>query len=379
MLTAQVSGCKNRSTSSGWILKTMVRCGSKPFRVLVNHSSLLTLFPVLERTGELLFFTSFSAKSSQAIRLQARCYAIGCLICYLEYSPSLQSTLKQCLDKRRSLDSVAFDEIWHNLTRALCNLSRVYCVADALDEMSLGNDSFIKKLADLGQLKPASIKVLMTSRPIPRVEKILRKPYDLQITLGQNLVDHDIAVYVEHRLTETGLPEPTRKNIQHSLISKSQGLFLYTKLMMDDLMGSKEVDVSNTPILQDAVDRLPNGLAAMYTKMLQDHPVRSGVPQKLQLIILQWATRSFRPLRLIEVAAMIDSSTKQINLDVGTKALESSRNTKSVIRTACRPLLEILDGEIVSIIQHSFTEYLIDLDRAVTEHNKYSFPQSTSF
>jgi len=59
----------------------------------------------------------------------------------LIYCPSLQSALNGYLEERRSLESISVDELWHQLETALCNLPRVYCIADALDEMSLGNDS----------------------------------------------------------------------------------------------------------------------------------------------------------------------------------------------------------------------------------------------
>ena len=68
----------------------------------------------------------------------------------LDYSPSLQSKLSDYLDKRRSLDSIGFDELWQELCTAFSNLPRVYCIADALGEMSLGNDLFIEKLAQVG-------------------------------------------------------------------------------------------------------------------------------------------------------------------------------------------------------------------------------------
>lgn len=289
----------------------------------------------------------------------------------LVHSPSLQSHLKDYLDKRRSLDSVAVDELWSLLIKALCNLPRVYCIADALDEMSLGNDIFIEQLVRLGQVKPATVKVFMTSRPVPRIERILKTKSVLQITLGQRLVDRDVAVYIEHRLAKVEAPKDVRKDIQQTLISKSQGLFLYTKLMMDDLLANSTVCISQPASLKDALEKLPNGLAAMYTRMLRDHSVLSGVPQSLQLTILQWVTHSARPLRLLEIAAMVDLLGKQPNSGASMEPFDRPRNTKNIIRTVCGPLLEILDDETVSIIHHSFTEYLTNNE---VENDQLSFP-----
>lgn len=66
----------------------------------------------------------------------------------LNYSPSLQAKLTEYLDNRREFESIAFDEPWHGLTTTLCALPRVYCVADALDEMSLGNDCSLNNWQD---------------------------------------------------------------------------------------------------------------------------------------------------------------------------------------------------------------------------------------
>ncbi len=81
--------------------------------------------------------------------------------------------MNKFINDRRSLESVSFDELWRTLQSTLSLLPRVYCVADALDEMNTGNESFLNSLIKLGHYNPATIKVLMTSRPVPLVKKIL--------------------------------------------------------------------------------------------------------------------------------------------------------------------------------------------------------------
>ncbi|KAF5868696.1 putative ankyrin repeat protein [Botrytis fragariae] len=51
-----------------------------------------------------------------------------------------------------------------------------------------------------------------------------------------------------------------------------------------------------------------------------------------------------------------------------------ARNAKTIVKLACGPLLEIANDETVQIIHHSFTEFLLDSERA--QHNPSgSFPQ----
>ena len=88
--------------------------------------------------------------------------------------------------------------------------------------------------------------------------------------------------------------------------------------------------------------------------MLLDHSLRSRVPQELQLTILRWVTHSSRPLQLLELAGMLDSLCE---------SEQKAKGTKDLVRRACGPLLEILEDETVSVIHHSFTEFLVDVSR----------------
>jgi hypothetical protein len=85
-------------------------------------------------------------------------------------------------------------------------------------------------------------------------------------------------------------------------------------------------------------------LHAMYTSLLRDHAIRSGVPQDIQLLILQWVTHATRPLRLIELAEIISIMYQVVDLT----------SSKHLIRAAAGPLLEILPNETVCVIQPLF-------------------------
>src|ERR1700712_4159870 len=100
--------------------------------------------------------------------------------------------------------------------------------------------------------------------------------------------------------------------------------------------------------------------------MLFDLSLRSQVPQPLQLVILQWVTHSSRPLRLLELATMLDSQNESD---------KARKDTKSVVRAACGPLLEILEDETISVIHHSFTEFLIDPERSARIGTNNTHPQ----
>lgn len=103
----------------------------------------------------------------------------------------------------------------------------------------------------------------------------------------------------------------------------------------------------------------------MYSDLLTEHSVRSGATQSFQKLVLEWVTHSQRPLRLIELTAVINSMT-----DRG--GLRDLQDTKRMIRTCCGPLLEICEDEVIQIIHHSFTEFLCG-----SEHSHVQMKEKT--
>ncbi|KAH6884532.1 putative ankyrin repeat protein, partial [Thelonectria olida] len=263
----------------------------------------------------------------------------------LDYSPPLQKQLKTYVKARRSIDSVSMEDMWKHLKMAFAGLpGRVFCVADALDEMDRGHDAFLQALGALGQWRPGKVKVLMTSRPVPSVEVPLRKIPCLHLRLQESLVDLDISTYVQFALSQSAIPKSNWQVIADAVPGRANGLFLYAKLAMDAFL---EPGVDITQVLS----HLPADLNVLYTDLLKEHAQRSGVAADIQHLILQSVTHATRPLRLLELAEMIKVNSP----DGSTRDLKA---TKDLIRAACGPLLEILADETVSVIHHSFTEYL---------------------
>ncbi|CAH0058168.1 unnamed protein product [Clonostachys solani] len=263
----------------------------------------------------------------------------------LSYSPPLQTRLKkEYIDKNRGIDDMSMNDMWGELKLALGTLPKVFCVVDALDEMDKGNDEFLKALADLGRWRPSNVKIIVTSRPVPAVERPLQQIPMLHIRLDEGHVDVDIATYVDYCLKNSSIPENHRGEIKKAVPGRANGLFLYAKLAMDAFR-EKGADVAQV------LERLPLDLNVMYTNLLREHGKNSGVPSQLQLLILCWVTHASRPLRLLEMAELINV-TQQSEFTGDFKGL------KSLVRAACGPLLEILPDETVCVIHHSLTEFL---------------------
>ena len=85
--------------------------------------------------------------------------------------------------------------------------------------------------------------------------------------------------------------------------------------------------------------------------------------------MLECVTHTARPLRLNELSSAIEFAFPTVAFAGGYKSLT---------RIACAPLLEVLEDETVQVIHHSFTEYLLDLERNSTSKCR-QFPVLSSW
>ncbi|KAH7109414.1 ankyrin repeat-containing domain protein [Dendryphion nanum] len=316
------------------------------------------------------------------------------LVQVLDFCPLLQSQLNGYLEEEdpatnrrvregRKMESLSVSDLWQHLRTALSNLPKTYIVVDALDEMNEGQatDNFLKELFSLAQWRPSQIKILITSRPTASLDRALRRENMLHIRLEEEKIDVDISAYVRSRLIVSSIPSEYHHSIQAAVPGKANGIFLYAKLAMDALVRdgtrSSEMPYSldssdpsvvvgtilNKPTgrqvchtvraeeIEAAIQHLPTTLDIMYAQTLQEHAVKTGTPLDIQLLIMQWATHSTRPLRLIEMADMIRTTHPD--------QVQDLKAAKTLVRSACGPLLDTLPDETLSVVHHSLTEFLV--------------------
>jgi ankyrin repeat protein len=293
----------------------------------------------------LFFFFREIIMSNRAPRSLCQDFACG----LLPHSPQLQSSLKILNRRYPRVDATPFEELWRCLSSALAATSRVFCVVDALDEMEPGHEDFIRSLIDLANRHPSSIKLVLTSRQPLYLEERFRGTSGLiDLRLDRRHVDQDIERYIEHRVSTHQPPINPEEatSIKKSICERGRGLFLYARLMMDELLAHPEDIMSR-------LAQLPDGLGDMYTDILREHAERSDTTLSFQRLVLQWITHSARPLRLLELATAIDSLP-----DRG--GLRPEQDAKVAVRTACGPLLELCEDGVIQIIHHSLTEFFRD-------------------
>ncbi|KAF4962749.1 hypothetical protein FSARC_9197 [Fusarium sarcochroum] len=275
----------------------------------------------------------------------------------LPFFPPLQLAIKNLTSEPISVDAVeslSTAELWHLLRLALKSIPKAYCVLDALDEMDQGAlEHFLHLLDQLGNMHPDTVKLIITSRPIATVEKVVRNLRPLDIRLSRDSVNQDISTYLHHRLYRSTLPVRSREAIIKEVLKKADGLFLYAKLAMDTI---SELETETETQIMETLTRMPVDLSVMYSDLLREHMGRTGLSKGLHILVLQLVTHATRPLRLLEISDCIKITQPEFGQDTGA--------IKNLIRTCCGPLLEVLPDDTVRVVHHSLTEYLFGLNRS---------------
>jgi ankyrin repeat protein len=303
----------------------------------------------------------------------------------LPYSSRLQAALQPLISG--DIDDVSEEQLWEHLLTGLASIQKAYCVVDALDEMEMEvglSDKFLRRLNALATFRPNFIKLLMTSRPKEYLQRSLKDTSIVHIDLESDLVGKDIATFVSHRL-RIALPGNDQKDLLDSLArtvsSRSRGLFLYARLLLDQIIPTlvhlKYEDIKTL------ASTLPIGLEDMYNSMLFQQCKlfrHSNIPDlgaQLQVFLLECVTHASRLLRLNELASIVDLVLlPSVGLNTSSTP---GWNSKQAVRSACIPLLEILDDGTVQVIHHSFTEFLLDTERVSSKGKNVQFPILDSY
>ncbi|KAF4981767.1 hypothetical protein FZEAL_2489 [Fusarium zealandicum] len=326
----------------------------------VTAASIIQHLRVTESCPVLFFFF----RNIVAANFSPRALIQDWLAQLLPHSPKLQFALQARLET--SLEDISDNDLVQIFLDGVSCVPKVYCVGDALDEMTTDNRPFLDKLNGLATYRPRSLKLLMTSRPKQYLQSALRDSSIVHISLQQRLVDADILSYLHHRF-ETTLKSDEQQHIKQQVISmvesRAEGLFLYAKLTMDQFEAAL---LTGDPVDINALEQsLPVGLEQTYTSMLAKQRREKGVSTDLQVFVLEAVTHASRPLRLNELASLLEYVYTDIQAPNGFKVL---------IATCCGSLVEILEDETLQVIHHSFTEFLRGDSRNKPECESSEFP-----
>ncbi|KAF7952570.1 uncharacterized protein EAE97_002067 [Botrytis byssoidea] len=224
-------------------------------------------------------------------------------------------------------------------------------VIDGLDECSKEDQKAILKELRTICIGPAlQCKVLFSSRKEAHIRpRLLKQPY---IALdSRQEVNQDIQSYLKYKMSKLDTSDQDLlKRIEKTLIEKANGMFLWVRLVLDELKFCYSDEA-----LERAVMSLPRGLKAAYGRILDRimDPNNPETARFMAIRILEWMACSYRVLKNYEI---LDG----VALDRSNRTLTSRTRIGKRALDLCRPLIEDGPANTVEFVHFSAREYLLD-------------------
>ncbi|KAI9146961.1 ABC multidrug transporter B [Paramyrothecium foliicola] len=136
------------------------------------------------------------------------------------------------------------------------DISKVYCVIDALDEMEASNlETFLGFLDQLISSQDTELSII-------------------DIRLDKALMNPDISAYLWDRPQRSQIPQGLHATIVDGLIKKGDGLFLYASLAITNICEQRDKGEA-----LETLSTLPCQLVSLYTGLLNTYLQRTGTPE----------------------------------------------------------------------------------------------------
>jgi hypothetical protein len=254
------------------------------------------------------------------------------------------------LDLSSLAEEVSFDRAFRDPLKKLYETGYsepMLLLIDALDEAQAytGTTTLLRLLARLGDL-PSPVRVLVTTRPDPRVLTFFHKvqPVDLLRDAPANV--DDVRRYVKQRLTSAAHPPDAKRytDLAKQISAAAKGNFLYAYFVLNDLL-NRLPDIPKTL-------RLPEDLSDLY----HDFLLREVTPDDAR-----W-DELYKPLLGLLAVAEEPGLTQTLLKSITGKEVER----------ALRACNQFLSGELPEgpfrPFHRSFVEFLLEDDNNTDYH-----------
>ncbi|EON65772.1 hypothetical protein W97_05011 [Coniosporium apollinis CBS 100218] len=259
----------------------------------------------------------------------------------------------------------------------------IVCIIDALDECEFRSrhqlmDSFVRfHSAETTQNR--GLKILVTGRPYLEIERgfATLPAIRLKAELELNTIDHDIELVVRSKIRRIGrsgsMSEQMQCELETNLLASADRTFLWVSLILELLERSPR---GSKHALQNLIDTLPEGLDAVYEKILTkaapEGPDRDYVTKLLHLIL-----GAARPLSLEEMNIALAISPKHKSESDLAEDLEPQLD--QAIRGLSGLFVRIIDDRIY-LVHQTAKEFLLSSSGSQEQAMgwKHSFGQQNS-
>ena len=257
---------------------------------------------------------------------------------------------------RLSLDGQpTISELWEAFGRIASTLAKpVYCVVDGIDECTDYNHTVSMTIMQILGKSP-DLRILLLGRPHVSQAHSANSPF-VAIRITSAMLSQDIEALINDEVAKSdilSLPE-FRMNVYNTLKDKSDGMFLWVRLMVDDLNKS-----SSQSEFSERLQNLPCGLEKAY-QLLFLHLSERLDKYELRLAqkTLAFATTSCRPLHFDELRYAFAMYCRSLEAMAHPVEKYLLLQPPQRILDVTGGLISITDG-VLRLIHSSVKEFLI--------------------
>ncbi|KAI2469812.1 hypothetical protein F4781DRAFT_431029 [Annulohypoxylon bovei var. microspora] len=247
-------------------------------------------------------------------------------------------------------------EVTRALSTALGYLkaNQIFVVLDALDESSNSNE-VSRWITALGSSPSRQVRILHTSRPS---SSLSRSTASWSILRIGNLEIEGVKTYIHTRVQRNPVIRDTvvGKQVADYVASAAQGLWLYARLMMDDIDR-----IPSTGQIQKQLTILPKGFTELYTQIIRTaeanyNPIELKLAQQLHL----WVdTKDYFPNFLALDDNGFGHETLELVFQYANDG-EPVHDAAAQARRVCGPLIDVRGENAYELdfIHHTAAQYL---------------------
>ncbi|KAF4969857.1 hypothetical protein FSARC_3015 [Fusarium sarcochroum] len=278
-----------------------------------------------------------------------------------------ETIMRLAYEKCSSVNQIEFSDLKNLAQDCLAAHRNAYLILDGLDEgintePEVSLQWCLEELLQALSSRGCHLKLLIFGQRDGRLDPILS--HQPQIRLDTiNSHQKDIEQYSKSQATEIrarfALTQEEEQDMLTKIASASQGMFLYAKVVLANLISMDSVEEFEDEMQSD---KFPDNLEQAYDRVIQ-RVLKEASPSRQNTVkkILGWVICSKRPLRWREI-----QSRFCINADKGTC------NAKGVRRDSCKKICgslvdvtgcdlfgDVESEQIVNIVHETASKYLV--------------------
>ena len=233
----------------------------------------------------------------------------------------------------------------------------IFVIIDALDECESGREStLLQQLAELSANHQFHLSVFSRSEPWLRIA--LSTWSSLEIT--SNVIEQDMTLYIRKVVQRSPLSNFLDNTMSHritqALISKADGQFLWTRLMVESL--EKATCLSE---INQILNNVPRGLSQLYGRILEKLLAENHRRQRTAQLLLNWLACAERHLTVSELATALAIRPGASEIDPDDRVLDLTGFLEDIFGSLVKISEPSEDRaeRVVSFVHLTVKEYLL--------------------